>query len=101
MQPAPASAGVMRWETVSTPNSQPNKNDVLNPLFSDNKFGGSEIRDLVVGNDGKTLLAAVTVDSWTITPGGAHIPTGIIMSTNNQGISWTQSPYLHLVTSTG
>jgi hypothetical protein len=102
----------MRWETVSTPNSQPNKNDVLNPLFSDNRSGGSEIRDLVVGNDSKTLVAAVTVDNWTsginipgavISPDNVpgHGALGIIMASNTGGISWTQSPYLHLVNSTG
>jgi len=103
-QPSPASAGVMRWDTISTPNSQPNKNDVLNPLFSDDWSGGSEIRDLVTGSDGKTLVAAVTVDNWTISPGSTgqpHGPLGIVMSSNNGGISWTQSPELHLMNSSG
>ena len=112
MQPAPAAAGVMRWDTVSTPNSVPNRNDVLNPLFSDNRSGGSEIRDLAVGNDGKTLVAAVTVDNWTsginvpgavISPASVpgHGAVGIVMSSVNSGISWTQAPFIHLVGSTG
>lgn len=104
LQPSIASAGIMRWDTVITPNSQPNKNDILNPLFSDNVSGGSEIRDLAVGNDGRTLLAAVTVDNWTIRPGvigQPHGPLGIIMSSSNGGISWSQAPYLHLISSAG
>ena len=112
LQPAPAAAGVMRWDTVPTPNSQPNRNDVLNPLFSDNRSGGSEIRGLAVGNDGKTLVAAITVDNWTsgITGGGesiypvsipGHGALGIVMASNNSGITWSQSPYIHLMNSAG
>lgn len=104
IQPVPASAGIMRWDTVITPNSQPGKNDVLNPLFSDNWTGGSEIRDLAVGNDGKIMVAAMTVDNWTVSPGVTgqpHGPLGVVMASYNGGISWSQSPQLHLMSSTG
>ena len=104
LQPYSASAGIMRWDTVSTPNSQPDRNDVLNPLFSDNLPGGSEIRDVAIGNDGQTLIAAVTIDTWTVTPelpGQPHGAQGIIMASSNSGITWTHSPYIHLTNSNG
>ncbi len=104
LKPSSATAGIMRWDTISTPNSQPDRNDVLNPLFSDNISCGSEIRDLAVSNDGKTLIAAMTVDNWTIKSGSIgdpHGPLGIIMASSNYGISWTYSPYIHLMNSSG
>ena len=102
-QPARADAGIMRWETVNTPNSDnTSKYDVLNPYFppTDN-FTGSEIRDLAVGNDGKTLIAAVTVDNRTINPSNFKGPLGVLFNTTNNGISWSLSAYRSLSGSTG
>jgi hypothetical protein len=99
-QPLPANAGVMRWDTVPTPNSQPNKNDVLNPYISGVPTG-SEIRDLSVGNDSKTLIAALTVDKRTINESWDPGPLGAIYASGNRGISWTDSPHRHLMASTG
>lgn len=100
VQPAPASAGIMRWDTVTTPNSTPNKNDVLNPVFAGVPTG-SEIRDLRVGNDGKTLIAAVTVDNRTLNNSWSGGAQGIVMSSNNRGISWTTASQAHLMSSPG
>ena len=84
--PATAAPGIMRWETVSTPNSEPGKNDVLNPYFATLPTG-SEVRDLAVGSDGKTLLVAVTVDGRYIGLGAG--PVGVLMVSANGGISWS------------
>ena len=98
--PARADAGIMHWDTVSTPNSVPNKNDVLNPYISGG-FTGSEIRDLSIGNNGTTLIAAVTVDARYIDPAAASVPLGILLSTNTEGISWSASAYQRLIMSPG
>ena len=82
---ARADAGIMRWDTVSTPNSVPGRNDVLNPWLGGDHTG-SEVRDLAVGSDGKTLLAAVTVDGRYINLGA--VPVGVLMVSANGGISW-------------
>ena len=84
--PAIAAPGIMRWETVTTPNSEPGKNDVLNPYFATLPTG-SEVRDLAVGSDGKTLLVAVTVDGRYIGLGAG--PVGVLMVSANGGISWS------------
>ena len=99
--PARADAGIMRWDTVSTPNSVPGKYDVLNPYFPADNFTGSEIRDLAVGNDGKTLIAAVTVDNRTIVDSNTKGPLGVLFSTANNGISWSLSAFRSLSGSTG
>jgi len=92
-----ADPGVMRWETVTTPNSVSNKNDVLNPTFNlGDTFTGSEIRDLAVADDGKTLLAAVTVDNRTVASSNNPGPLGVLYNTPNGGISWTTAAYRRL-----
>ncbi|MCX6004993.1 MAG: hypothetical protein NT082_04910, partial [Chloroflexi bacterium] len=92
--PVDARPGIMKWDTVNTPNGDPQRNDVLNPLFSDN-FTGSEVRDLAVGGDGVTLLAAVTVDGryGGFGPPG---PLGVLFNSGNGGISWSTSAYQQL-----
>jgi hypothetical protein len=92
---AEAAPGIMRWDTVTTPNSVPNKNDVLNPYINDN-FTGSEIRDLAVGNDGRTLIAAVTVDNRTINISNNPGPLGVLYATADGGISWSTASYRRL-----
>ncbi|MFA4909414.1 MAG: hypothetical protein WC583_07150, partial [Candidatus Omnitrophota bacterium] len=87
-----ADPGVMRWDTVSTPNSVANRNDVLNPYIG-GSFTGSEIRDIAVADDGKTLLAAVTVDNRTVNASNTPGPLGVLYNTANSGISWTTSAY--------
>ena len=97
---ADAGPGIMRWETVSTPYSYPARNDILNPLFG-GAFTGSEIRDLSVGSDGSTLLAAETVDARYINSAASPGPLGVLLASPDGGISWTTSPYLHLINATG
>jgi hypothetical protein len=98
-QPAIANGdGIMKWDTITTPNSDPNKNDVLNPYIGGN-FTGSEIRDLSVGSNGTTLIAAVTIDARYINPAAAAGPLGILLYTNSGGIAWSTSAYLHLISS--
>jgi hypothetical protein len=95
-----ADPGVMRWDTVNTPNAIANRNDVLNPYINNN-FTGSEIRDLAVADDGKTLLAAVTVDNRTVAAANNPGPLGVLYTTANSGISWTTSAYQRLSASVG
>ena len=100
-QPAVANGdGIMKWDTVNTPNSDPNKNDILNPYIGGN-FTGSEIRDLSVGSNGTTLISAVTVDARYINPAATAGPLGIMLYTNSGGIAWSTSAYLHLISSSG
>jgi len=92
-----AAPGVMRWDTVTTPGSVPGKNDILNPYININDtFTGSEIRDLAVGNDGKILLAAVTVDNRTVVGSNIPGPLGILYTTADGGISWSTAAYRRL-----
>ncbi|MGD0355304.1 MAG: hypothetical protein ABSB31_07680 [Dehalococcoidia bacterium] len=98
--PAEASPGIMCWETVSTPYSYPGRNDILNPLIG-GAFTGSEIRDLSIGSDGATLLSAVTVDARYINAAAAPGPLGVLLASPDRGLSWTISPYLHLVNAAG
>lgn len=95
--PARADSGIMRWETVTTPGSVPEMNDVVSHV-GDN-LTGNEIRDLAVGNDGMTLLAAVTLDGRSVESGVGSL--GALMLSVNGGISWTDSAYRHLVNSPG
>ncbi len=97
---AEASPGVMRWDTVTTPNSVANRNDVLNPYIN-NTFTGSEIRDFAVGDDSKTLIAAVTVDNRTILSTNNPGPLGVLYNTVDGGISWNTSAYRMLTGSAG
>ncbi len=101
--PARADAGIMRWETVTTPNSVPNKNDILNTYTNTVPTDptGSEIRDLAVGDDSKTLIAAVTVDNRTIANTNIPGPLGVLYSTADGGISWSLAAYRQLKLSTG
>ncbi|MEI6186584.1 MAG: hypothetical protein WCP43_05200, partial [Dehalococcoidia bacterium] len=97
-----AAPGIMRWDTVNTPASDSNsKYDVLNPYFPSDNFTGSEIRDLAVGNDGKTLIAAVTVDGRTVNPSNGKGPLGVLFKTDNGGITWSLSAYRMLISTTG
>jgi len=92
----------MRWDTVITPNSVPSRHDILNPTFdSGTSFTGSEIRDLAVADDGKTLLAAVTVDNRTVSGANIAGPLGVLYSTSNGGITWSTSAYRRLADSAG
>ena len=52
-----ADPGIMKWDTVSTPNAVVGKNDILNlhPAGPGADWGfGSEILSMAVGNDGMT-----------------------------------------------
>ncbi len=95
-----ADSGVMRWDTVNTPNSVNNRNDILNPYIN-NTFTGSEIRDLAVANDGRTLLAAVTVDNRTVAAANDPGPLGVLYTTANSGIYWNTAAYQRLAESAG
>ena len=100
--PSPVSAdpGIMKWDTVSTPGSWNDKNDILsNPNFAtwgDNPTG-SEVFYLAAGNDGRTLLASVLVDSNTFvapTPAApAGFGRGVLYVSFDGGISWSISNY--------
>lgn len=92
-------AGIMRWDIVNTPNASPGKNDILNPFLAGN-FTGSEIRDLSIGNNGTTLVSAVTVDARYIAPAASPGPLGILMASNTAGIAWSTAPYMNLVANT-
>ena len=89
-----AAPGIMRWDTVSTPGSVSNRNDILSHV-GDN-LTGSEIRSLAVGNDGKTLIAAVTVDNRTLVSTNNPGPLGVLYTTSDGGISWSTASYRRL-----
>ncbi|MDD5312017.1 MAG: hypothetical protein PHO26_03145 [Dehalococcoidia bacterium] len=97
--PSPVSAGpgVMKWDTVNTPNSDAQRNDVLNPFFGGN-FTGSEVRDLAVGGDGNTLLAAVTVNG-PASGLGALPQQGVLFNSGNGGITWSTAAHRNLLAS--
>ncbi len=97
--PARADAGIMRWETVSTPGSVSNKNDILS--YVGDNLTGSEVRDLSIGNNGMTIIAAVTVDNRTVNASYIPGPLGMLMYSSNAGISWSTAAYLHLIASGG
>ena len=97
--PARADAGIMRWDTVGTPGSVAGRNDILSHV-GDN-LTGSEIRDLAVGDDGKTLIAAVTVDNRTIFSDNTPGSLGVLYATTDGGISWSLSAYRSLSSSMG
>ena len=72
--PAAVSAdpGIMKWDTVSTPNSVVGQNDLLNVHgLGANTGMGNEILSLAVGNDGMTLAAIVRTWSPPLNPAGA------------------------------
>ncbi|RPJ60404.1 MAG: hypothetical protein EHM12_06230, partial [Dehalococcoidia bacterium] len=98
--PVNAQTGIMRWDTVNTPYADLGKYDLLNPYIGGN-FTGSEIRDLSIGSNGTTIIAAVTVDNRTVDASYTGGPWGILMGSINGGISWSMSSYLHLVTHSG
>ena len=57
-----ADPGIMKWDTVSTPNAVVGKNDILNlhPAGPGADWGfGSEIVSMAVGNDGMTNVFIV------------------------------------------
>ena len=62
-----ADPGIMKWDTISTPNQMIGKNDLLNAHgLGANTGQGSEILSMAVGNDGMTVAAVVR--TW-IAPG--------------------------------
>ena len=62
-----ADPGIMKWDTISTPNQMIGKNDILNAHgLGANTGQGSEILSMAVGNDGMTVAAVVR--TW-IPPG--------------------------------
>jgi hypothetical protein len=66
-----ADPGIMKWDTVSTPNAVVGKNDIVNPTaLGANTGQGSEILSIAVGNDGMTIAAIVR--TWS-----PPTPTGV------------------------
>ena len=85
-----ADPGIMKWDTVSTPGSYPTSNDILNLHGTGANTGqGSEVLDLAIGNDSKTVIAiARTFRGNTATT--RYYWNRILRSTNN-GISFSFS----------
>jgi len=94
LSPVAADAGA--WSVVGTPGSQSARNDMLNPVV-DGLPTGSEIHNMVSGNDGVTIAAVVTVNGKSFDPAAASTPLSIIYSTNTGGISWSTDAYLRLI----
>ena len=98
--PSPASAdpGIMKWDTVSTPNSVVGKYDILNPQYPWNNDWGSEILDMAVGNDGMTVAFIVrtlaTKRGNGVSVDGYH---NIFYKTTTSGIGTSPAGYNALV----
>lgn len=75
--PVRADAGIMRWDTVSTPGFYAQRFDLLSP---------GDIIDYAVGNAGK-VVAVVRSENATV---GAQ---SILYSSNNYGIEWSDRAY--------
>ncbi|MDD5313467.1 MAG: hypothetical protein PHO26_10570, partial [Dehalococcoidia bacterium] len=59
-----ADPGIMKWDTVNTPNARPLANDIMNHHAAGANTGmGSELLDMAIGNDGLTL--AWIIKAWS------------------------------------
>jgi len=77
-----AAPGICKWDTLNMPGSVASKHDILH---------GSEVNRIAVGNDGATIIAAVTRPASAATPYVLYLYT-----TYTAGISWEDSAYRHL-----
>jgi hypothetical protein len=116
-----ADPGIMKWDTVSTPNSVVGMNDVLNAhvgptgLFAD-IARGSDILDMVAGNDGMTnvFIARAWLDAgtagiiagnaapaqapgWLAIAGAGGRYQNVLYYSNTSGIADTITRYFALV----
>jgi hypothetical protein len=86
-----ADPGIMKWDTVITPNSVVGMNDVLNThALGANTGQGNEILSMAVGNDGMTVCCIVR--QW-ITAG--YVNT--FMYSNLAGITFTITRWFALI----
>ena len=98
-----ADPGIMKWDTVSTPNSVAGKNDVLNKYSPWGTDKGSEILDMAVGNDGMTV--AFITRTWLSAAQGDPVTTQTgyhnrFMLSGTSGISTGASRYSALARNT-
>ncbi|MCX6005141.1 MAG: hypothetical protein NT082_05660, partial [Chloroflexi bacterium] len=100
-----ANPGIMKWDTVNTPGTDAQKNDILNPHIPDgaNVPTGSEVYYMAV--NGNTMLASVLLDANALVVPPALAPAGnglgVFYVTTNGGLSWSISRYQSLVRTTG
>ncbi|MDD5494034.1 MAG: hypothetical protein PHG36_05095, partial [Dehalococcoidia bacterium] len=107
IMPSPVSAnpGIMKWDTVNTPGSDTQKNDILNPHIPDGADipTGSEVYYLAV--NGNSMLASVLLDSNALAAPPAPAPAGtgqgVFYASTNGGMSWSISAYQSLTRTTG
>jgi len=107
IMPSPVSAnpGIMKWDTVNTPGSDTQKNDILNPHIPDGADipTGSEVYYLAV--NGNTMLASVLLDSNALVtppaPAPAGVGQGVFYASSNGGLTWSISTYQSLTRTTG
>jgi len=80
---ASADPGIMKWDTVATPGYMPSRYDVVNPHVPNgsNNARGSEVLDVAVGSDGKSVAAAVRI-------GNATNGTRSLLYSKDNGITW-------------
>jgi len=104
--PSPASAdpGIMKWDTVITPNAVAGKNDLYNPQTTagdPNTDKGNEILSMAVGNDGMTIFYVVrtwaTVATWKTATSGYH---NVFFYSNTAGIADSSTRYPALARNT-
>ena len=115
--PAAVSAdpGIMRWDTVLTPNSMPLKNDIDNyQMISDGNTistppggdgsnvpaGAARSSAMAVGNDGMTLAWVVRDWGYTLTQFNPGYSNGLVWS-NTAGIAAAGTKELGLIRSPG
>ncbi|MGD0355435.1 MAG: hypothetical protein ABSB31_08345 [Dehalococcoidia bacterium] len=99
-----ADPGIMRWDTVMTPEAFPLKNDVDNVHFPGTASldipMGSEILSMAVGNDGQTI-AWIVRDFEYAQPIYAPMYGNVLYWSNTAGIAATPTRELGLMRATG
>ena len=111
--PAAVSAdpGIMRWDTIMTPEAFPLKGDIDNTYIKGNTWTppggdgsnvprGSEILSQAVGNDGMTIAWIVRDWGYTLTQFNPGYSNGLVWS-NTAGITAVGSKELGLIRATG
>ena len=97
-----ADPGIMRWDTIITPNLLPLKNDIDNTNIAGLTPGpmGSEIISMAVGNDGQTI-AWIVRDFEYADPHYPPLYGNLLYWSNTAGIAATPTRELGLRRATG
>jgi len=96
-----ADPGIMKWDTVSTPNSVFGRNDILNFHPAGSTIGrGSEIQDMAVGNDGQTAAFIGRASLGVLNEDLNGVYVNALLVTTNSGITGVVTKELGLLNRT-